>query len=511
MSKYSILCFSLTIIILLFLHQIPINSPDNYFHLLLIKRSFSPQQFSNYFKVNSNHCFPFKNQTNGFEKNMRFVFLKVHKCGSSLLYNLLKTWMVKNGISWRKYGGKDVPSYIQKDGFNNRWIGGYPGPYLDKYGYVDTINNNLTVNKKLYGSSIINHFIWNLPELEKSFTNPETGQKQQFFKIGIVRNPLSLYISSFNFYFGRQKSLKKHQEMGNTDNHFYNSSSVACFSYPFIQQYQNLFDQIEYKNFTDDNYYNNLNLNNNLTTYLSHFDTKIKANSINDCYWGWRGKNTMSKDFGLDWKEKISHRDLSKVVNQFDFIIVLERLTESLILLKHILCMEMDDIILANVIDKCPNNSFGKDCGLKGQTKSETYKKSTYETIPKYSPKDSDIEKFNLSKQNVSFIEENYMFNDINLYNLVGLKFHQALKEFGFERMRTDFAEYHQKSNLATKRRTTRKRRSFRNLKLIESSGTIITSDETQNYWRNLGAYMKNKGGGYCPVFDSFFFGLDER
>ena len=63
------------------------------------------------------------------------------------------------------------------------WIGGYPG----KFNYaVSRTSENVSLEET---GSIINHMVWNLPELRKSFslpvseTQPQNRVEKDFFRI----------------------------------------------------------------------------------------------------------------------------------------------------------------------------------------------------------------------------------------------------------------------------------------------------------------------------------------
>lgn len=95
---------------------------------------------------------------------------------------------------------------------------------------------------------------------------------------------------------------------------------------------------------------------------FSNEDYKIPIKVLSERFIGKIGINQMTFDLGLDQND-ISDPDLvinhiQKLDNLFDLVMVAERMEESLILLKHLLCWEMDDIVVFKVNYFCDNLNF---------------------------------------------------------------------------------------------------------------------------------------------------------
>ena len=207
--------------------------------------------------------------------------------------------------------------------------------------------------------------------------------------------------------------------------------------------------------------------------------------------------NYMSFDFGLDWKRKISTEEIEAVVNQFDVIIVLERLTESLILLKQLLCMDFTDIYLPIGCGRCSKDH---------DVNYEVTRPIMYERL--------NETKYGIDLEATKIIEENFIFNDIELYNAVGRKFERDVRTFGVERMISEIKEYEKLYEQGDKREK-RKRRKRDTVSYDSEDYDYYddvprprtkrpASDTSQQVFQDLVKYMV-ESQGYCGHFADVF------
>lgn len=175
-----------------------------------------------------------------------------------------------------------------------------------------------------------NHQRWNknLDEYDKAFN--QTIGSRNYYRIGLIRQPLSHYVSAFNFFYVDRKLSK------------YNSTS-SCWFEGYRQVSSTLKNQPESRNIYD---------------FIPNIQS-VTQDAFRSAFWGMRGLNFLSFEFGLNWKYKMSLEEIEETVNQFDVIIVLERLAESLILLKNLMCMDYSDIVLqtAAACSRCTNSA----------------------------------------------------------------------------------------------------------------------------------------------------------
>ena len=108
--------------------------------------------------------------------------------------------------------------------------------------------------------------------------------------------------------------------------------------------------------------------------------------------WYFRHRNLQSYDFGLHNSTK--NRD--QILEEFDLVIIMERMQEGLVLLKNELCMEWEDLeVMSN-------------------TNQEQYSKS-----------------LNLSDDDADFVKSNLLNLDLELYNSAVAKFEKKVSESG--------------------------------------------------------------------------------
>ena len=388
-----------------------------------------------------------------------FLFLKTHKCGSTLIQILFNKYFKRH------------PNANRRHSLIGPWIGGYPNKFLAKYAPP--------IGKP---ASITNHMRFNsdndLAEYKKAF-----GQ-DKFYRIGIIRQPLTQWFSSYNFY--NRGPSKTNQSLG-------------CMNEPWNQVYHHL-NLLANEN--EEFNVQNMPANELLSFLAKNPDSKSLTNNVTNylrnSFFGFRSLNSMSFDFGLDWKnDNLSEQTIEKVVNQFDVIIILERLPESFILIKNLLCMEFEDIILNEMVTcgRCHSNiGIGVDSNYVSDQ--ITYEKITQNAnLTKYGITDLAEQKLYME-----ILEKHFIKNDIKLYNAVGKKFQLDIEKFGHQNMRSELNIYRNLIAASNKEELTeeeikagitrRKRRSSEDLSIP--------------YYQKLVRYMI-EGQGYCGYFDKIF------
>ena len=116
--------------------------------------------------------------------------------------------------------------------------------------------------------------------------------------------------------------------------------------------------------------------------------------------------------FSLNNVKNLSIQTIKNKVNEFDLIIVLERLAESLILLKNLLCLDISDVYMRHARKNCGTVAKqDNECNTKLKTNFNENAVIYNETNR------PDIRDYNLSLESVEKLEKEFMFNDIKLYN----------------------------------------------------------------------------------------------
>ena len=422
------------------------------------------------FDYTKNHCLNPKNLPN---KDTRFVFLKVHKCGSTFTRIILSNFIKKHKIP--------------RKGSNFKfWLSGHPGPY----------RNDLSNGNGLKDGAILDHFTWNNEEIDKTYEEhmaKTSNIGKKVFKIGIIRQPLSQWISSWDYFNARR---------GN--------SSIPCWREPYEQIFSTI-DPYKWEKFTKKPYTpKKPNEPFNRKTHLPYAygrDIKITTavnlfedeqyKAFSNAFWGWRQMNMMSFEYGLDWRRPLGddgNKEIEEVIDQFDLIIVLERLVESLILLKRLLCMEMSDIVVEGV--HCGT------CHSSANTNFTYEVDETVEYINDLKIIDPENKQPGLNDIVVKKIEDNLIYNDIKLYNAVGRKFNRDVEAFGYENMEKERQRYVELSNqLASTtspeiEKKKRKRRSTRNKRFYSESQA--KADQKSIFNQKIAENMIINGLGYC-------------
>lgn len=106
----------------------------------------------------------------------KFVFLKNHKAGSSSMRLLLMNFQARNNWNMTLPVNGDGP-----------FLGGWPGPFNSRF-YSGIPKTDI----------IYDHLRWDWKEIKKVLKPPVNH-----VKIAIVREPISLLKSSFNFFYAR--------------------------------------------------------------------------------------------------------------------------------------------------------------------------------------------------------------------------------------------------------------------------------------------------------------------
>ena len=174
-------------------------------------------------------------------------------------------------------------------------IGGYPAPFDPRFIHSQ-YPNALDV--------LTAHSRWNLTGYTQAFGGAD------FLKIGIVRKPLDQFVSSFSYFYSRIKNKEALLK------------SRGCSGHPFLDVMQG-------------------ELHKSINDYLE----AQKSVDIADKPWAFRSLNHQSFDFNLPYKSLGSDLEIKNRLLEFDVVIVLERLHESLIIMKSLLCMAWGDIV----------------------------------------------------------------------------------------------------------------------------------------------------------------------
>lgn len=133
----------------------------------------------------------------------KFVFLKTHKTGSSLIRELVKKSSEKHGLSMT------LSTF-------GPWVGGYPALFNASF------HKELAKDKQT--DVIFDHMRWNWPEIERTLSQPKNHKR-----ITIVREPRGQFVSSYNYYY-LQHSFKKLAERRNIKG----ASSKSCIGDPYF-------------------------------------------------------------------------------------------------------------------------------------------------------------------------------------------------------------------------------------------------------------------------------------
>ena len=210
------------------------------------------------------------------------MFHKKHKSASSTLAAILKDWSRKQRLLMAK---TPVPAFI----------GGYPAPF----------DANLVQGLPRNGTKfdiILHHLRFKQDSLQQVL-NDDT------IYLTSMRKPLSQFVSTFEFFYGRFSSHEKMQSKSDK------GESLTCWGHPFV-------DFLGGPGRSIHEYVNN-------AEYL--YDSNAP--------WHFRGKNFQAYELGIDTDavHTAPQREeaVEKVKSQFDLIMVTEHYWESLVMMKE--------------------------------------------------------------------------------------------------------------------------------------------------------------------------------
>ena len=333
--------------VLVFIHYTNLATPKN----LQLKRIY-PRPV-NY----SEQCTP-----------QKFVFLKVHKSGSTFIAKILRNFAGRRNFT--ELRSLPYPT----------WIGGYPGPFNSSF-YPTELNKI---------DHMAQHAVWNLPEMEKTFSLPKTHKK-----IAILREPFSQFKSAYSYFYQRHFSDKSGNwfyRKRNGDPYFSSCAGEPVFTF----------------------------LGNREDVALPEFIEEIMKNGSrfrNMPFW-FRFNNSQSHDFGrqgsIPGQGVNTHLSVKNILKQFDLILIMERMEESLVLLKNEICMDWE------------HDDF------------RSHKNSNKHEIAK------------LSSVHEKFVHENLINMDLELYQEAMKIFEKRVKKLGGQKRLV--AEYDEHINLRKRR-----------------------------------------------------------
>ena len=153
---------------------------------------------------------------------------------------------------------------------------------------------------------------WNLPEIEKLLSKPKNHKK-----IAILREPFSQFKSAWNYYYKRNlqdKSGKWFFGLRNGNRFFSNCAAEPVFT--FMKNRENV--------------------------SLPEFVDEIMKNSTEFQkmpFW-FRFNNSQSHDFGRQGGGLNKDISVKQLLKQFDLVLIMERMAESMVLLKNEVCLD---------------------------------------------------------------------------------------------------------------------------------------------------------------------------
>lgn len=301
------------------------------------------------------------------------------------------------------------------------WIGGYPAPF--------NATPHLLYDKPT--DMIWDHYRHNKPEIMKILSEPKTHKF-----VGSIREPYSHMLSSFNYYYHRHTpsgsesgidAIKKTMEREERFSKYWTS----CRFQPWYSVVE------ENSNATFENYLNKLIIKTKTNGYklpLSQMPHHQKA--IN---------------FQI---EEYNNLPIDQIFQEFDFIIVLERMAESLIILREILCAGPN--AFQSVIDMATNQ--------------RTYHKP------------------NFNDQQKRFIEKYVIDRDLQFYERANLELDRHVENYGKEKLWNEIEairEQNSKSERKKRKALTRKRRSLESLENEIHTKFLNAFDEAVYQYRN--------------------------
>lgn len=220
------------------------------------------------------------------------LFHKKHKSASSTLAAILKDFSRKQKLIMAK---TPVPAFL----------GGYPAPF------DPSLVRGLPTNGQKF-DIILHHLRFHKQNLQRVLHDDTVY-------LTSMRNPLSQFVSTFNFFYGR------FQDHGNMKYKSNKGGSLTCWGHPFVEF-------LGGPGRTPNEFIN-------------------KASEIynSSAPWHFRAKNFQAYELGLEneIEDEESMKRIWQTVNQqFDLIMITEYYWESLILMKDLLCMNWYDLYI---------------------------------------------------------------------------------------------------------------------------------------------------------------------
>lgn len=290
----------------------------------------------------------------------KFVYLKVHKAGSSTIKKILgryaKTQNFNMTLTGRAYGA----------------IGGYPAPF--------NATPHLLFDQPT--DVIYSHHRHNKPEIMKVLSEPKTHKF-----IGSVREPYSHMLSTFNYYYYQHT---RHNMQNSVDN--------AKTLLPFLTPCR--FNP--WLSVTDGN------PNATFGEYLKKLNHKTTKNNhqlpLSQMPHHQKAINFQTEEF--------NNLPVDQIFQEFDFVFVIERMAESLIILRELLCAGAD--AFKSELDMVANQRV--------------------------------YEKPNFGVQEKAFIEKYIIDKDLELYKRANLELDRHVEKYGKAKLWDEVEKLRQKN-----------------------------------------------------------------
>ena len=283
----------------------------------------------------------------------RFVFLKNHKSGSSTMRSMFINYQILNKFTMN----------LKVNGVGP-WLGGWPAPFEAKF------------YKTAKTDVIYDHLRWNMDEINKVLT-----QSEDTMRISIVRDPVKLIQSSYNFFYASRTKEQIKSGRGATS---------SCIGSPFLEiakTFNHTHQPVPLSKIIEEVREKNMN--------LSKFPYNFRLN------------NSQSRDF--------NYLSISEIAEQFDFLMVLERLPESLVILKKLLCMEWENVV-----------PYGMGQSRKQYAENESYQESDMTSL-----KEADLK----------FMDQNLVDSDRKIYDYADRRLDYLIEIYGSDNMKNDLDE----------------------------------------------------------------------
>ena len=256
----------------------------------------------------------------------KFVFLKTHRAGSTTLKTMFLEYQAENLFT----------STLSANGIGH-WLGGWPGPFRSNFYFNRPEETKSLVEKT---DIIYDHLRWDWNEIKQVLSDPSNT-----FRIGVIRDPIKVLKSNYNHFYASQNNNVFFEKRGklNPGQSFCMGSpflEVAKFekTSPFVLRHGKRAKQSDRRKKRDTSKTRNFKNEKPQNYPLSEILRKLRKNPkiLKSVPYNFRLNNSQSHDFNYLTPKQISE--------QFDFVIVLERFQESLLILKRLLCMSWETI-----------------------------------------------------------------------------------------------------------------------------------------------------------------------